>query len=129
MELPITTALASSISIWLLVLSWAVIKQRRVAGKSLGDGGDVPLLRKMRAQANLAEYAPLFVIMIGLAEYQSDRSLVIGSMAILFMLGRLAHGYALAFSVNDPMGRFVGVALTFIAFGAVILHNILLFIL
>jgi len=126
MELVITTVLASGVSIWLLVLSWVVIRQRRVASKSLGDDGDVSLLRKIRAQANLAEYAPLFVVMIGLAEYQSDGSLIVGTIAIVFMLGRLAHGYALAFTANNPIGRYVGVALTLLAFGAVILHNIVL---
>ncbi len=74
------------------MLSWGVIKQRRIANKSLGDGGNIPLLRKIRAQANLVEYTPLFIVMIGLAEYQWDSSLVVGAIAFVFMLGRLAHG-------------------------------------
>ena len=91
MELPITTILASLSAIWLFVLSGHVIQQRRSAGVSLGAGDDPVLLRRTRAQANLTEYAPIFILMIGLSELQHGNAYVIATIASLFMSARLAH--------------------------------------
>jgi uncharacterized membrane protein YecN with MAPEG domain len=75
--LPITTLLSSTLAIWLFVLSWAVIKVRRSLNISLGDGGNKIMKRRMRAQGNLVEYAPLFVIMIALAELQGGNPIIV----------------------------------------------------
>ncbi|MEO0679422.1 MAG: MAPEG family protein, partial [Pseudomonadota bacterium] len=46
------------------------LQLRQGAGVSLGDGGDLRLQRRTRAQGNLVEYAPLFLILLALAEMQ-----------------------------------------------------------
>ena len=124
MELPITTILASLSAIWLFVLSGHVIQQRRSAGVSLGAGDDPVLLRRTRAQANLTEYAPIFILMIGLSELQHGNAYVIATIASLFMIARLAHGYALSFSENSPRARFLGTVFTFIPLTAIALYNL-----
>lgn len=70
LSLPISTTLACTLLAWLLILSWRVIQGRRSSGASLGDGGDTTLERRIRAQRNLTEYAPLFVVLIAILELQ-----------------------------------------------------------
>src|SRR3954466_195242 len=55
----------------LLALIFFVLSMRvvQVRGKvSLGDGGDPTVLRRMRGQANFAEYVPLILLMMAFLE-------------------------------------------------------------
>ena len=126
MTLPITTIFASAVAIWLIVLSMNVVRRRGAAKVSLGDGGDKLMLRKIRAQANLAEYAPIMVLLTGLAEYQGANFYFLAVTAAVFFSARLGHGYALSFSENSPKGRFYGTLFTFIPLAIVAIHNLLL---
>lgn len=66
MALGITSVYAAAIALLLLALSWRVIEARRAGRVSLGDGGDRALLRRIRAQGNCAEYAPMGLILLAL---------------------------------------------------------------
>lgn len=125
-SLPISTVTTSILAIWLLTLSWRVIGLRRKGGASLGDGGDPALQRAIRAQGNLVEYTPVFLIMLALAEIQGGNALIIGAIAAAFTLGRLGHGYAFAFTPRNVMGRVGGTALTLGTIGLLALHNLFL---
>lgn len=124
LSLPITTALASVLSLWLLVLSVAVIRLRRAHAVSLGDGGVEMLNRRARAQANLTEYAPLFVIMIAVAEAQGGNGVTLGLLSIVFVLGRFAHGYAIAFSRRNVPARVGGMICTFTGLALAAVYNL-----
>ncbi len=126
MMLPITTLLACGIAILFLALSWIVIKQRGRSGSSLGDNGDEALIRKIRAHANLTEFAPLLILLVGLAELKSGAPLVVGTIAAAFMLGRLMHGYALAVSNHSPIGRAGGFLLSALSIAAAVIYNLVL---
>lgn len=110
--LPITTLLTSALLAWLLVLSCRVIQLRQSGGASLGDGDDETPRRRIRAQANLTEYAPLFVILIAFLELQNGNEVILALLGAIFFLGRLAHGYALAFTDGNVIGRVGGMVLT-----------------
>ena len=124
--LPITTLLSSTLAIWLFVLSWAVIKVRRSLNISLGDGGNKIMKRRMRAQGNLVEYAPLFVIMIALAELQGGNPIIVSVLAAAFLTGRLAHGYALAFTEKNKKLRKLGMMATLCGIAATAIFNLAL---
>lgn len=126
LSIPITTMLTNGLGLWLLVLTVKVVKARGVSGQSLGDGGDMPLTRAIRAQANLTEFAPLFVILILISELQNGNSYMIGALAATFMIARLAHGYALAFSENNAPARAGGFILTVIPIAIVAIYNLVL---
>ena len=113
--LPITTALTSIVVIWLIILSWRVIAGRRSTGATLGDGGNESLERRIRAQANLTEYAPLFVLLIAILELQNQNPTALMALSVMFVLGRLGHGYALSFSTKNILGRVGGMILTLTA--------------
>ena len=56
--LPVTALYAGLMALLLLVLSIRVSQTRGKLGISLGGGGDAVMERRIRAQANLIEYAP-----------------------------------------------------------------------
>lgn len=86
-------------------------------------------MRRVRAQANLTEYAPLFVVLIGLSELQNGNIVVNTALALAFLGGRLAHGYALAFTAKNVPGRIGGIALTFLsmALGSIYCLSLVIF--
>ena len=86
----------------------------------------MPLTRAIRAQANLTEFAPLFVILILIGELQNGNSYIIGALAATFMIARLAHGYALAFSENNAPARAGGFVLTVIPIAIGAIYNLVL---
>ena len=80
MTLTITPIYAALIVLLFLGLSWRVILYRRANRLSLGDTGDKNLLKRMRAQANCAEYAPLALLLMVMSE-------LMGSPAVALHLG------------------------------------------
>ena len=127
-SLPITTLLTCGLAFLLLALSWTVIKGRRSLSLSTGDGGDSMMERRIRAQGNLAEYAPIFVILIALAELQGGNAVVVSILALVFFVGRLAHGYAFAFTEKNMKLRFRGMMAALFGISATSLYNLALLI-
>jgi uncharacterized membrane protein YecN with MAPEG domain len=65
MILPVTlstAAAAALLNIWLTIRVGMV---RRATGISVGDGGNEALIRRMRAQLNFIENAPVVLVMVG----------------------------------------------------------------
>jgi uncharacterized membrane protein YecN with MAPEG domain len=96
----VTTSLyAGLIALLFLGLSARVILYRRAKRVSLGDGNDPALLQLMRAQANCAEYAPIGLILLALAEAQGAPPLALHSLGMILLAGRLLHAYGIS---RDP---------------------------
>lgn len=110
---PIYAALLAGLFLW---LSTRVILVRRSERVSLGDGGSRELERRIRAQGNCAEYAPMGLILILLAELQGGPGWVIHLLGITLVLGRVMHGLAL--SAQQYALRVPGMALTLIVIAA-----------
>jgi len=96
----ITALYAGPIAILLLVLSTRVITYRRANQLGLGDHGNNSLLKRMRAQANCAEYAPIGILLMLLVELQDAPALLVHTIGLLLLIGRLLHGYG--FSASPP---------------------------
>lgn len=127
MTLPITTILASLLAILLFRLSVQVIKLRRSNKVSLGDGGHDDLQRAIRGQANCAEYAPIAILLVLVAELQSAQAWVTLPLAVLaaaFLLGRMLHGYAFAATAGNITLRVRGMQLTLFSLVLLALLNI-----
>ncbi|WP_299023904.1 MAPEG family protein [uncultured Sulfitobacter sp.] len=95
-SLDITAFYAGLLTLLLLALTARVIVYRRTNKLSLGDTGDSILLQRMRAQANLTEYAPLGLILMALAELQGAPAAAVHLMGAVLLAGRLMH--AIGFS-------------------------------
>ncbi|KNG95125.1 MAPEG family protein [Pseudaestuariivita atlantica] len=117
MPLPITAFYAGLVALLFITLSVRVIRYRRGAGISLGDKGDKVLMRRIRAQANCAEYAPMGLILLGLAEGLGTPGWVLHLLGLSLLAGRAMHGAALSSPSPRPKLRVGGMMLTFAMIG------------
>lgn len=112
MSVPVTAVLASLLAALFLALSMRVVKLRRANQVSLGHGGVPELERAIRGQANFSEYAPFFVALTLIAELQGINALLIGVVALAFLIGRAMHGYCFAYTDGRMVLRVRGMQLT-----------------
>ena len=111
----ITALYAALITLVFLALSARVIARRGAAQVALGDGGNRELARAIRAHANCAEYAPLGIILIGLAEQVSAPALILHALGVGLLAGRVVHAYGLSREPENLRFRLIGMILTFTA--------------
>ncbi len=112
----ITLLYGGLLALWFFILSVRVIQGRFGAGSpSLGDGGNPVMLRRIRAHANFAEYVPLVLVLMGFLEISGAAAWQLHVIGAALLLGRLLHGYALAFTAQFAFGRTAGIALTFMS--------------
>jgi uncharacterized membrane protein YecN with MAPEG domain len=115
------------LGLFYIMLSIRVIMVRGSTGASLGDGSTgivaagqehtVPLLVRARSHANFAEYVPIALILIGLAEIEGTRRVALIIFAAMLMVGRLAHPIGMGRKIPNPY-RAAGAVLTFSAIAA-----------
>lgn len=109
----ITPVYAALITLIYFTLSWRVISYRRANLLSLGDSGDKNLLKRMRTQANCAEYAPLGLVLILLVELQGAPGIAVHGLGLLLLAGRIIHPLGFAVTPQKIILRQIGMALTF----------------
>ena len=118
------TALYGSLTALLLVaVSFRVVKIRRAEGIGLGDSGNKELLHAMRVQANLAEYAPITLLLLLFLELNLLGRLWLHVFGIVFILARLIHLWGFGGATGYSFGRFFGTFLTFSNIIAMALTN------
>jgi uncharacterized membrane protein YecN with MAPEG domain len=90
---PIPVTLASTAACGLLNIwhSWRIGQYRQRFKVSVGDGGQEPLLRRMRAQANFIENAPFVLLLLGGLELGGASRIGLGLLALIFLLARVSH--------------------------------------
>jgi hypothetical protein len=113
--LPATLATAAAcafINIWLAL---RVGQVRRVHRVSVGDGGNLSVIARMRAHANFVEYAPFVLVLMALIELAKGPSLWGWGVGALFVVGRVAHGLGMD---SWKPGRSIGVAITMLVLAA-----------
>ncbi|AKS45632.1 hypothetical protein SAMN05444287_0730 [Octadecabacter temperatus] len=97
----ITGIYAALIAVIFIVLSVRVILFRRQNQLGLGDHGNKSLMKRMRAQANCAEYAPFGLLLMALVELQDAAPSALHLIGATLFLGRIVHGYG--FSASPPI--------------------------
>lgn len=120
-----TSLYAALLGLMLIGLSLHVIRGRRTLGVGLGDADDLPMRRRIRAQANLAEYAPLFLLQLGFAEHNGLPVWAVHAFGLVFLAGRAMHAYSLLKAERyerqrlaaNPAWRVRGMACTFTCMG------------
>jgi len=122
--MPVVSIYAGILGFWLVILSTRVVLFRRRARVNLGHGGNDELERRIRAQANLAEYAPMGLILIGLLEFSGWPLAAVHALGVLLVAGRLLHGWTLSFTTGSGVGRVGGMALTLTAIGIAAIMNL-----
>lgn len=109
----ITAVYAALLAVLFVVLSVAVIRQRRRLQVALGSGGHSALQRAIRVQANFAEYTPFALLLLFLAEYSGLAGFWLHLLGALLVLGRLSHAYGVSQDPEPLKFRVIGMALTF----------------
>ena len=115
MALSITPIYAALFALFFVALSLRVIRFRRSARISLGDGGDEELRRRTRVHANFAEYVPLTLVLMALAELQDQPGWSIHAIGALLAVGRLAHAYGVSQAPQMGKLRVLGMVTTIAA--------------
>lgn len=109
MGFPVTTAF---VAVFLGLMQYALMLTvglaRGPAGVSLGDGGNEVLLRKMRRHGNLAENAPIFLILLGLLEVTGGSATIVTWIGGVFLVARISHAIALSTSGSGMPFRPIG---------------------
>src|SRR5690348_17219500 len=101
------TAIVLAVMQMFLLLRTANARGRFKTG--LGDGGHPQLLQRIRAHGNLAENAPLFLILLGLTEMTGQWGTVVQIYAAAFIVVRISHVIGLTISAGVTPFRFLGV--------------------
>jgi uncharacterized membrane protein YecN with MAPEG domain len=114
MNAPITALYAGFTGLLLLALSYQVVRNRIRARVSLGAGEDKGLLRAIRVQANLAEYAPIVLILMLLLELQGASAWLLHGSGAAFVIARVAHALGMSSTGGVSQGRRLGIATTWL---------------
>lgn len=116
MIIPVTGVFAAVIGILLLILSAQVTRFRMKYKKGLGITEDRDFAAAVRAHANLVEYAPLGLIMLGVAELNGVASGLIYWTGMALVVGRILHAWGM---INGRGGqhwaRALGIVLTWLS--------------
>lgn len=91
MPLQITATYAAVLALLLIVLSYHVILARAKAGVSILDGGDMALATRIRRHGNFAEFVPMALIVMALAEGLGGNATALHVAGVLLVAGRVLH--------------------------------------
>jgi uncharacterized membrane protein YecN with MAPEG domain len=105
----ITAATAILVAAFQMLLMLYVARGRGKYRTGLGDGGHPGLLKRIRIHGNLAENAPLFLILLALTESSGQWTALVPWFAVAFVVFRLSHALGLTISAGVTPFRFFGV--------------------
>ncbi len=116
MTLPVTAFVAAICALMLLITAIDTVRQRMRLRVPFGDGADQKLISASRSHANLAEHAPVVILLLGLLEMSRANHMGLMAVGALFLGGRVAHIIGLYAPMSDkpPLPRSVGVIVTWL---------------
>ena len=112
--LAITPIYAALLGLMFVYLSFLVIKQRRSAKVSLGDGDNPALRKAIAVHSNFSQYVPFALLLITFVELNHASAYLVHGLCASLLIGRIAHAYGLAQANQIMKLRQLGMALTFI---------------
>jgi uncharacterized protein len=127
MILPITLTIAGAAALINIWIARRVGQMRMTHKISIGDGGNEALTARMRAQANFVEYTPFFLILLGLIELAIGSKVWLWIVAVVYILGRIAHALGMDRRQPDPLRlRMIGIMVTLLVLLGLALYAIVL---
>ena len=90
------------------VLAYQAGSMRPKTGISIGDGGNVELLEKMRRHANFTESVPLALILMAAIEIDGASAGLIHGLGIALVVCRIAHPIGLHHDNISHPARAIG---------------------
>ncbi|RDV06871.1 hypothetical protein DXH95_05605 [Sphingorhabdus pulchriflava] len=120
MPVPVTAFVAAICALLLLLTAIDTVRQRIRAQAAFGDGGDAKLISASRSHGNLAEHAPIVILLLAFLELAHAWHLGLMGIGALFLFGRVMHiwGLYLPASTKPPLPRSLGVIITWLTLAA-----------
>ncbi|GLT10192.1 MAPEG family protein [Sulfitobacter porphyrae] len=112
MSVAVTALYTACMALLFLILSARVILYRRANRISLGDVGDKALIKRMRAQANCGEYAPIGLMLLLVSELSGAPALALHLMGMTLLAGRFLHAVGFSATPQKMILRQLGMAMT-----------------
>lgn len=113
-----TTALyAALLALLYLAITVGVLRARYASKIALGTGEDRALFRAARAHANFAEYVPLILVLMALAESGGAPRLLVHAIGLATLVGRTLHAYGIRQEPEPLAFRSSGMILTLTSLG------------
>lgn len=109
----VTPLYAGLLGLIFVFLSYRIAILRKTTRVNIGSGGDSALEIKIRVQGNFAEYVPIGVLLLLMAELQGMPVWLVHVFGLALVLGRLLHAYGLPRSGISLAPRAIGMLLTF----------------
>jgi uncharacterized membrane protein YecN with MAPEG domain len=106
----VTMVYAAVLAILLVLLALNVVRLRLGRHVGLGIGNDGALEQPVRVHANFAENAPMFVVLLLLAELAGLKATWLHAAGSIFVVSRLLHAFGLSTHRGRSPGRFLGSA-------------------
>ena len=127
-HLAATPLWAALLALLYVGLAAQVIRARYRTRTALGDGDDPGLVRAIRAHANFAEYVPLILVLLMLAELQGARPWLLHLEGAMLLAGRAVHAYGIS-QVDEVLPRrSIGVAFTLVVLVIAAASNLVLLV-
>lgn len=108
MVFEVTPIYALPVALIYLILWFRVSSVRSEAGISLGDGGNMALLQRIRQHGNCAEWSAFVLIVMMLAEGSGASALWLHIAGALLVVGRIAHPFGLVADTAGHPLRYLG---------------------
>lgn len=108
MNITITAFYGSLLALCFIALSFNVIRLRFKLKVGLGDGGEEPLVKAIRAHGNFAEYIPLALILLAGFELSGTDNLWLHILGSVLFLSRILHALGLSQSIGTSKPRAIG---------------------
>lgn len=112
--LPVTLTIAAAAALLNIWLALRVGRVRVAEKVSLGDGGNLRMLARMRAHSNYAEYTPFFLILMALVELARGTSPWLWAIGMVYMVARILHAFGMDAARPGKL-RQIGIAGTLLA--------------
>jgi len=110
---PITSLYTALLALLFMFLSVRVIRVRHRTKIAFGAADDPGLERRIRVHANFAEYVPIALLLIALAESDGASGWIVHALGLILLLARAAHAYGVSQAEEDFRFRVFGTASTF----------------
>ena len=116
MPVPVTAFVAAICALLLLLTAVDTVRQRIRAKAAFGDAGDAKLISASRSHGNLAEHAPIVILLLAFLELAHAWHMGLMAIGALFLFGRVMHIWGLYFPANTkpPLPRSLGVIITWL---------------
>jgi uncharacterized protein len=124
MSAGVTAIYAGLLGILHIGLAGLVVTNRRRAKIGLGTGGDTALERAVRVHGNFAEYVPLFLLLLLIAELNGAPAGMLHGVGVVFVVARLGHARGLSLASGVSAGRFWGSAASWLAILVLAIANL-----